>query len=497
MFLFYQAVLETIIRYETVVARGMGKCCVAGCGDLEIDYKSSKMQVGSITVVEGDYLSIDGSTGEVMLGKVATKEAVMSEDFKTIMAWSDSRRKLRVYTNADTPEDAAVAFKFAAEGIGLCRTEHMFFQGDRIKSIRELILVADELKQIEKELHYASNIEKTDDVKELEEKIKEPKRIYDNALNKIMPMQKQDFIDIFKVMKGYPVTIRLLDPPLHEFIPHEDSQLSELAKDMNVSFDKLKYIRDSLHEFNPMLGLRGCRLGIVYPEIYDMQAAAIIEAAIEVKSNGGEAIPEIMVPLVGNIKELAFVKKRILKIIDEALSKTSVKVSYKIGTMIEVPRAAITADEIASISDFFSFGTNDLTQLGSGFSRDDAGKFLKEYVEDDIYDVDPFKVLDMQGIGRLMKIACEYGRGVNSKLKIGICGEHGGEPNTVMFCHDLGLNYVSCSPYRVPIARLAAAQGAIREEMRKEAAKKSKKTVAKKVAKKTTTKKAVKKSTKK
>ncbi len=477
--------------HAAVVARGMGKCCVAGCTALEIDYKSSRMQINDITVKEGDYISLDGGTGEVMLDRVDTKPAEMSEDFKTLMNWADSIRRLRIHTNADTPDDASVGRRFGAEGIGLCRTEHMFFKEDRIKNVRQFILVADELKQIEKALEYANRIENEVDIKELEEKMLEPKRLYDEALNNIMPMQKEDFIGIFRAMNGYPVTIRLLDPPLHEFIPHEDSQLKNLAADMNISFEKLKTIRDGLHEFNPMLGLRGCRLGIIYPEMYDMQVRAIVEAAIEVNKNAGSAIPEIMIPLVGNVLEFTLIKEKILKIIEEESKQSNIRVDYKIGTMIEVPRAAITADEIGAVSDFFSFGTNDLTQLGSGFSRDDAAKFLSEYVDKDIYDRDPFQVLDMKGIGRLMKIACEYGRGANKKLKIGICGEHGGEPNTVMFCNDIGLDYVSCSPYRVPIAKLAAAQAVIRQ---KNETKSKKSSVAKKPAKKTaTTKKVVKK----
>ncbi|MEI0489368.1 pyruvate, phosphate dikinase [Brachyspira pulli] len=467
--------------HAAVVARGMGKCCVAGCSALEIDYAAKSMKVGEETVKEGDYISIDGSTGEVMLGKVATKEAEMSEDFKKLMEWADSMRKLEVHTNADTPHDASVARSFGAEGIGLCRTEHMFFNADRIKSVRQLILVAEEVKQLKEKLEAAEKIGDKKIIEEIEPLYKEPKKLYDDALNSILPMQREDFIGIFTAMNGYPVTVRLLDPPLHEFIPHEDSQLEELSKEMNVSFDKLKAIRDSLHEFNPMLGHRGCRLGITYPEIYDMQARAIIEAAVKVKKNGVDVHPEIMIPLVGTVKELKIIKDRIIKIAEEVFEKEGSKVAYRVGTMIEVPRAALVADKIAQEAEFFSFGTNDLTQMGGGFSRDDAGKFLKDYVNKEIYERDPFQSLDQEGIGELLRIGVTKGRSTNKKLTVGICGEHGGDPATIMFCNDIGLDYVSCSPYRVPIARLAAAQGAIRA---KGASKKSsaKKTTAKKAS---------------
>ncbi|MEI0563340.1 pyruvate, phosphate dikinase [Brachyspira pulli] len=467
--------------HAAVVARGMGKCCVAGCSALEIDYAAKSMKVGEETVKEGDYISIDGSTGEVMLGKVATKEAEMSEDFKKLMEWADSMRKLEVHTNADTPHDASVARSFGAEGIGLCRTEHMFFNADRIKSVRQLILVAEEVKQLKEKLEAAEKIGDKKTIEEIEPLYKEPKKLYDDALNSILPMQREDFIGIFTAMNGYPVTVRLLDPPLHEFIPHEDSQLQELSKEMNVSFDKLKAIRDGLHEFNPMLGHRGCRLGITYPEIYDMQARAIIEAAVKVKKNGVDVHPEIMIPLVGTVKELKIIKDRIIKIAEEVFEKEGSKVAYRVGTMIEVPRAALVADKIAQEAEFFSFGTNDLTQMGGGFSRDDAGKFLKDYVNKEIYERDPFQSLDQEGIGELLRIGVTKGRSTNKKLTVGICGEHGGDPATIMFCNDIGLDYVSCSPYRVPIARLAAAQGAIRA---KGASKKSsaKKTTAKKAS---------------
>lgn len=450
--------------HAAVVARGMGKCCVAGCSALDIDYSSKLMRVGDKTVYEGDYISIDGSTGEVMLGEVATKEAEMSKDFKTLMKWADEIRKLEVHTNADTPHDAEIARSFGAEGIGLCRTEHMFFNADRIKSVRQLILVAEDVKQLQAQINEAERAGRNNLVSELKDAFREPKRLYDEALNNLFPMQMEDFIGIFKAMSGYPVTVRLLDPPLHEFIPHEDSQLEELSKDMGVDFDKLKTIRNSLHEFNPMLGHRGCRLGITYPEIYDMQAKAIIEAAVKVQKDGVKVHPEIMIPLVGTLKELKMIKERIIKIADKVFEKEGVKVSYKVGTMIEVPRAALVADKIATEAEFFSFGTNDLTQMGGGFSRDDAGKFLKDYVDKEIYEKDPFQSLDQEGIGELLKIGVSKGRSANKKLVVGICGEHGGDPATVMFCHDIGLNYVSCSPYRVPIARLAAAQGVINQK---------------------------------
>lgn len=484
--------------HAAVVARGMGKCCVAGCSALEIDYSNKCMKVGDDIVNEGDYISIDGSTGEVMLGKVDTKDSEMSEDFKKLMQWADDKRKekkFEVHTNSDTPHDAEIARKFGAEGIGLCRTEHMFFNADRIKSVRQLILVAEEVKQLKEKLEAAEKIGDTKTIEELEPIYREPRKLYDDALESILPMQREDFIGIFTAMNGYPVTVRLLDPPLHEFIPHEDSQLEELSNEMNVSFDKLKAIRDSLHEFNPMLGHRGCRLGISYPEIYDMQAKAIIEAAVKVKKNGVDVHPEIMIPLVGTFKEFKIIKDRIVKIAEEVFEKDGSKVDYKVGTMIEVPRAALVADKIAAEAEFFSFGTNDLTQMGGGFSRDDAGKFLKDYVNKEIYEKDPFQSLDQEGIGELVRIGVSKGKSANKKLIVGICGEHGGDPATVMFCYDIGLNYVSCSPYRVPIARLAAAQGIIKSKpAKKTAAKKSavKKTASKKAAdKKSAVKKAV------
>jgi pyruvate, orthophosphate dikinase len=417
--------------HAAVVARGMGKCCVAGCGDVKIDYSAKQFIVGDIVVKEGDYISLDGTTGEIMLGKLATIEPNLSGDFSKLMEWADEKRTMKVRTNADTPKDAEVARKFGAEGIGLCRTEHMFFEGDRIDAVREMIL--------------SSDVEGRK-----------------GALEKLLPMQKDDFVGIFKAMEGLPVTIRLLDPPLHEFLPHTEKEIKELAEKLGVTFDVLKQKVDSLHEFNPMLGHRGCRLAITYPEISDMQVKAIILAAIEVKKETGkDVIPEIMIPLVGAVKELSILKENAIKIVEEEIKNAGIEMEYMIGTMIEVPRAAVTADKIAEEAEFFSFGTNDLTQMGAGFSRDDSGSFLGEYVKQGIYDKDPFQVLDQEGIGELMKIAVEKGKQVKPNIKLGICGEHGGEPSSVKFCHRLGLNYVSCSPYRVPIARLAAAQAVI------------------------------------
>ncbi|HAR64007.1 MAG: pyruvate, phosphate dikinase [Candidatus Margulisiibacteriota bacterium] len=434
--------------HAAVVARQLGTVCVAGCGKLNIDYAKQQMSVGSIVIKQGEFLSIDGFTGEVIAGKIKTKPSeilqVMVEktldpskselylEYDRLMKWASGFKKIGIRTNADQPDQSLIARTFGAEGIGLCRTEHMFFGGDRIKAVREMIL--------------SDNVEG---------RLK--------ALVKLLPMQKTDFYDIFKAMEGLPVTIRLLDPPLHEFLPTKVSEIEELAKDMNVSVETLNYKVKSLHEFNPMLGHRGCRLGITYPEIYDMQVKAIIQAAIDIKKSGKDIVPEIMIPLVGDVKELSILKGNAIKVIDEEMKAAGVTLQYMIGTMIEVPRAAITADAIAKEAEFFSFGTNDLTQMTCGFSRDDSGNFLGEYVEKGIYDKDPFQVLDQVGVGELMKIAIEKGKKTNPKIKLGICGEHGGEPATVEFCHNIGLTYVSCSPYRVPIACLAAAHAALKE----------------------------------
>ena len=419
--------------HAAVVARGMGKCCVAGCGDIRVDYGAEFFKVGDTIVKKGDIITLDGSTGQVFLGTIPTIEPALTGEFGTFMEWVDEFRRLQVRTNADTPHDSTVARNFGAEGIGLCRTEHMFFEEDRIMAVREMIL-ADNLSGREK------------------------------ALAKILPMQKSDFLGIFTAMNGLPVTIRLLDPPLHEFLPHTDQELKALAQSMGVPFETLKERTAALHEFNPMLGHRGCRLGISYPEIYAMQTLAIIEAACElVKEKQLDIIPEIMVPLVADVKELKILKEKIITICDETISRYGITLKYMVGTMIELPRAAITADEIAKEAEFFSFGTNDLTQTTFGLSRDDAGKFLKDYIDQGIFARDPFVTIDIDGVGALVEMGVSKGRQTRPDLKVGICGEHGGEPASVEFCHRAGLNYVSCSPYRVPIARLAAAQAALKE----------------------------------
>ena len=417
--------------HAAVVARGMGKCAVVGAGELEIDYDNRLFKVGDVVVKEGDWISLNGTTGEVYLGKIATQDPELSGYFGRLMELADKYRVLGVRTNAETERDSAVARKFGAEGIGLARTEHMFFEGERIKHMREMILADTE-----------------------EERRK--------ALDKLLPYQKEDFKAIFRVMQGLPVTVRLLDPPLHEFLPHDDEAQAEVAKEMGVSVEKIKEKVEELHELNPMLGHRGCRLGNTYPEITEMQVRAILEAALELKAEGVDAKPEIMVPLVGTDKELALQREIIERTAEKVFEEKGQRIEFKIGTMIEVPRAALTADEVAKVADFFSFGTNDLTQMTYGFSRDDVAKFLPIYLEKGILEHDPFQVLDRNGVGQLVKMAVEKGRSVNPNIKLGICGEHGGEPSSVEFCHIIGLNYVSCSPFRVPIARLAAAQAAIR-----------------------------------
>ena len=420
--------------HAAVVARGMGKCCVAGCGDISVNEEEKMFSVKGITIKEKDWLTLDGSAGEVIKGKIPVVDPVMSGDFAKLMEWADSFRKLGVRTNADIPKDAKVAFDFGAEGIGLCRTEHMFFEGDRIKAVREMIL-ANDLAGRKK------------------------------ALKKLLPMQKSDFKGLFEIMKNKPVKIRLLDPPLHEFLPKENEEIKELAKEMGVSIEAIKEKIKSLHEFNPMLGHRGCRLGITYPEISEMQTRAIIEAAVEVmKEKKTSPIVEIMIPLVGHVKEFLNQKEVIVKTAEQVMKELNAKIKYEVGTMIEVPRGALTADEIAKEADFFSFGTNDLTQMACGFSRDDAAKFLNEYVEKGIYPKDPFQTIDREGVGILMKYCVEKARKAKPEIHLGICGEHGGDPDSIEFCHQIGLDYVSCSPYRVPIARLAAAQAALREK---------------------------------
>lgn len=442
--------------HAAVVARGMGKCCVAGAGEIQIDYSTKKMTINSTTVKEGDWISLNGSLGTVYAGQIDTVDPKLTGPFGEIMKLADKYRKMGVRTNADTPHDAAVAVKFGAEGIGLCRTEHMFFEGDRIMSFRRLILVAEEVKTLRKRLAAAEGKTKAD----LEKELKAPLKQYNQALRELLPLQRKDFVGIFKALQGRPCTVRLLDPPLHEFLPHDEAGQKEMARTMGVKPAAIKKLVESLHEFNPMLGHRGCRLGITYPEVTAMQTRAICEAAAMVKGSK----PEIMVPLVGNVKELEDQKAIIKEAISAVEKEKKIKLNVLIGTMIEVPRAAITADAIAKEAEFFSFGTNDLTQMGCGFSRDDAGKFLGEYVERGIYDYDPFQVLDQAGVGRLMEIAVKLGRETRKNIKLGICGEHGGEPKSVTFCHKIGLNYVSCSPYRVPIARLAAAQAALSDK---------------------------------
>ncbi len=412
------------------VARGMGACCVAGCGDVKIDEEKRVIYIGGKTYTDQDYLSLDGSTGNVYGEQIPTEQASVSGDFAKIMEWADKYRALKVRTNADTPNDAATAVRFGAEGIGLCRTEHMFFAEDRIPAVREMIVS-----------------------KTVEERKK--------ALAKLLPMQREDFIGLYTAMAGRPVTIRFLDPPLHEFVPHKDEEIAELAKTMGLTFEELKETVEGLHEFNPMMGHRGCRLAVTYPEIAEMQTQAVIEAALAVRKNGIEIIPEIMIPLVGEIKELKYVKEVVVETAERVLKENNAQMEYHIGTMIEIPRAALTADEIAKEAEFFSFGTNDLTQMTFGFSRDDAGKFLDEYYGKKIFESDPFARLDQIGVGKLMKIAIEGGKSTRPDIKLGICGEHGGDPSTIEFCHNVGLTYVSCSPFRVPVARLAAAQANI------------------------------------
>lgn len=445
--------------HAALVARQMGKVCIVGCSDLHIDYVARTMNVKGKTVNEGDYISIDGSTGEVLLGEVHTKpsevlqvliektlapkDAPVYRLYEKIMKWADKYRTLGIRTNADQPDQAAAAISFGAQGIGLCRTEHMFFGEGKIGPMREMIL-ADTL----------------DDRKA--------------ALGKLLPLQREDFEGIFEAMDGYPVTIRTIDPPLHEFVPHEEKQQRELAEKMGISYEKVHRRVSSLHEFNPMLGFRGCRLGIIYPEITEMQARAIFEAAVNVKKRGISVKPEIMIPLVGHVKELKLQEEIVRRVAAEVMAENKIKIDYLCGTMIEIPRGALTADEIAGVAEFFSFGTNDLTQTTLGVSRDDAGRFLIPYVEKDIYAVDPFEAIDRGGVGQLMKIAVEKGRQTRPNIKLGICGEHGGEPSSIEFCHQIGLDYVSCSPYRVAIARLAAARSALKHGVPTSKQKKSK-----------------------
>ena len=422
--------------HAAVVARGMGTCCVAGCGALRVDEEAKTATIGDVVFHEGDWMSIDGSTGKVYAEAIPTVDASVSGDFATLMGWADAARKLGVRTNADNPHDAAVAVKYGAEGIGLCRTEHMFFEATRIADMRQMIL------------------------SETEEQRRE-------ALAKLLPYQKADFKGMYKALEGRPMTVRYLDPPLHEFLPAKNmtEEIEALAKELGTTTDKIIAKIDELHEFNPMMGFRGCRLAVRYPEIAEMQTRAVIEAAIEVKQEDGYDIhPEIMIPLVGEVKELAYVKKIVLDTAKKVMDEKGVELDVKVGTMIEIPRAAVTADEIAKEAQFFSFGTNDLTQMTFGFSRDDAAKFLGAYYDKKIYESDPFARLDQNGVGKLVQMAAKLGKQTRPDIKLGICGEHGGDPSSVMFCHKVGLNYVSCSPFRVPIARLAAAHAAILEK---------------------------------
>ena len=423
--------------HAAVVARGMGTCCVAGCGELTVDEHAKKCTIAGKTYSEGDCISLDGSTGAIYEGILPSMEAKLSGDFATIMAWADKYRALKIRTNADTPHDVARAIELGAEGVGLCRTEHMFFEADRIMAVREMI-VAKTLENREK------------------------------ALAKLLPIQRKDFVGIFKALKGMPATIRFLDPPLHEFVPHTDADIKALAKELSLTFEELKATIEGLHEFNPMMGHRGCRLAVSFPEIAVMQTTAVIEAAIEVnKTEKLNVVPEIMIPLVGEVKEFNYLKKIVTETADAIIAKSGVKLTYMVGTMIEIPRACIVADEIAAEAQFFSFGTNDLTQMTFGFSRDDAGKFLDDYYGKKIYESDPFAKIDFTGVGELIKMAATKGKAARKDIKLGICGEHGGDPASIEFCHAIGLEYVSCSPYRVPIARLAAAQANINNPRKK------------------------------
>jgi len=418
--------------HAAVVARGMGKCCVAGAGSVKVSEAKKQFVVDGKVFKEGDWISLDGSTGKVYGERIQTVDATVSGDFEKLMNWADEFRALGVRANADNERDATVAYNYGAQGIGLCRTEHMFFEGDRISAVREMI-VANTLEEREK------------------------------ALAKLLPMQREDFISLYKAMKGHPVTVRYLDPPLHEFLPTEESDILALAKEMGLKPEVLRQTIDGLHESNPMLGHRGVRLSITYPEIARMQTRAVIEAAIAVTKDGLKVVPEIMIPLVGEVKELKYIKDVVVETADAIIKESGIELPYHVGTMIEVPRAALLADEVAKEAEFFSFGTNDLTQMTFGFSRDDAGTFLPEYYEKRIFENDPFAHVDEKGVGKLMKMATELGLQTRPDIKLGICGEHGGDPKSVEFCHDIGLTYVSCSPFRVPIARLAAAHANIKK----------------------------------
>ena len=450
--------LGGMTSHAAVVARGMGKCCVAGVSSLEINDKAKKFAVGKVVVKEGDWISLDGTAGQVIVGKVPTVEPTLSGDFGKFLKICDGVRKLGVRTNADTPADAKRARDFGAEGIGLCRTEHMFFEGKRIWPVRSMILAADDYSAMLTELEEATD---KNEIAAITKKYAAVKKQFEGALKELLPYQRSDFEGIFTAMAGLPVTVRLLDPPLHEFLPQDDKSQAEMARILKVKPEVVKAKVAQLHEFNPMLGHRGCRLSVTYPAIARMQGRAIIEAALKVKKTGKVVKPEIMIPLVGILAEFTFVKNEIVDEINKVFKEKGDKIAYKVGTMIEVPRAALTADEIATQAQFFSFGTNDLTQMTCGFSRDDAGKFLGDYVKKGIYKTDPFQELDQNGVGKLVEMGVKLGKSVNKSLHAGICGEHGGDPSSIDFCHRVGLDYVSCSPFRVPIARLAAAQAAV------------------------------------
>jgi pyruvate,orthophosphate dikinase len=460
--------------HAAVVARGWGKPCVVGAGEITINYERNEFSVNGFRIKRGDWITVDGTTGRVIYGRAPLVDPQLGEEFHQLMKWADNYRRLRVRANADTPEDARLARNFGAEGIGLCRTEHMFFKGDRIDHFRRMILGSLEYKRIEREvaaleaeLKRATSSKRRQlksQLARLKKDMREPKRLYRGGLERLLKLQRGDFEGIFRAMDGLPVTVRTLDPPLHEFLPQDEKSARELARKLRVSPKRLREKIESLHEANPMLGHRGCRLGIVFPEITQMQARAIFEAAAKVQKQGIKVIPEIMIPLVSDVEELRLQASIVRSVAEDVMKQTGQKIDYLVGTMIELPRAALLADSIAEIAEFFSFGTNDLTQTTYGISRDDAGKFLPFYLERRIFKEDPFQVLDQDGVGQLVKLGTERGRSTRADLKVGICGEHGGEPSSVAFCHRAGLDYVSCSPYRIPIARLAAAQAALGSE---------------------------------
>jgi pyruvate, orthophosphate dikinase len=458
--------------HAAVVARGWGKPCIVGAGDVSINYSKNEFSVNGTRIRRGDWITVDGTSGQVIVGQAPLIDPELGEDFLQLMKWADEVRKLKVRTNADTPADSRVARNFGAEGIGLCRTEHMFFAGDRIDYVRQMILgsldfkrLDRDLRVVESELSRGASPKKRKELQELRKKLKkdieQPKRLYKGGLSELLKLQRKDFEGIFRAMDGLPVTIRTLDPPLHEFLPHSEAETQKLARKIKTNAKQLWDRVQSLHEANPMLGHRGCRLGVVFPEITEMQARAIFEAAVNMQKKGVKVIPEVMIPLVADVNELKLQADAVRRMAAEVCEKNITKLEYLVGTMIELPRAALTAERIAEVAEFFSFGTNDLTQTTFGISRDDSGKFLPFYIENRIFKDDPFQILDQEGVGQLVQIGTERGRKTRPNLKVGICGEHGGEPSSVGFCHRVGMNYVSCSPFRVPIARLAAAQAAL------------------------------------